>query len=147
NTMYSAHGLANKTGELVEAYEYDAYGMPTIINDGNDGDSVVNFSANDVRTVGGESQFANVHLFTGQRWDAATGMYYYKNRYYSPELGRFVSRDPIGVWGDVVNFGNGYGYVGNAPAALSDDMGLTAVPPMPKCPPTMWARLRVIRYF
>ena len=35
-------------------------------------------------------------LFQGQRRDPETGLYYFKNRYYSPELGRFLQRDPAG---------------------------------------------------
>lgn len=34
--------------------------------------------------------------FTGQRYDAETGLYYYKNRHYSPALGRFLQPDPSG---------------------------------------------------
>jgi RHS repeat-associated protein len=34
--------------------------------------------------------------FTGQRYDAETGLYYCKRRYYSPNLGRFLQPDPIG---------------------------------------------------
>jgi RHS repeat-associated protein len=33
--------------------------------------------------------------FTGQRFDAETGLYFYKNRYYSSKLGRFLEPDPI----------------------------------------------------
>jgi RHS repeat-associated protein len=33
--------------------------------------------------------------FTGQRLDSETGLYYYKRRYYSPTIGRFLQPDPI----------------------------------------------------
>ncbi|HEY9759040.1 MAG TPA: RHS repeat-associated core domain-containing protein [Oculatellaceae cyanobacterium] len=34
--------------------------------------------------------------FSGQRYDAETGLYYYKNRYYSPSIGRFpLQTDPV----------------------------------------------------
>jgi len=39
----------------------------------------------------------------------------YRARAYDPTLGRFLQRDPIGIWGDGINFGNGYGYVGEDP--------------------------------
>ena len=34
--------------------------------------------------------------YTGRRFDAETGLYYYRARYYSPALGRFLQVDPIG---------------------------------------------------
>jgi len=56
--------------------------------------------------------------FTGQRYDAETGLYYYKLRYYSPTLGRFLQTDPIGAGR------NSYAYVGNDPLNNSDPLGL-----------------------
>lgn len=34
-------------------------------------------------------------LFTGQKFDDETGLYYFGARYYDPETGRFISPDPI----------------------------------------------------
>ncbi|MDR3150772.1 MAG: RHS repeat-associated core domain-containing protein [Candidatus Peribacteria bacterium] len=48
------------------------------------------------------------------------GLYYFNARYYSPELGRFISRDPIGIADDV----NLYVYVGNNPLKWVDPSGL-----------------------
>ena len=53
----------------------------------------------------------------GVRWDATTGLYYMRNRWYDPGLGRFVSRDPIFS----VNL---YSYAGNAPTVNIDTLGL-----------------------
>jgi len=39
-------------------------------------------------------------------------------------MGRFLSRDPIGIWGDAGNYGNGYGYAGNNPCMFVDPSGL-----------------------
>ena len=64
NTLYHVYGLTDEAGALKEAYEYDAYGKQTVITDGNDGDAVVNFSANDVRTIGGSSTFNNPYMYT-----------------------------------------------------------------------------------
>ncbi|MDR2640648.1 MAG: RHS repeat-associated core domain-containing protein [Candidatus Peribacteria bacterium] len=49
------------------------------------------------------------------------GLYYFNARYYSPELGRFVSRDPIGIVDDI----NLYVYVGNNPLKWVDPWGLS----------------------
>lgn len=49
------------------------------------------------------------------------GLYYYRARYYSAELQRFISEDPIGLAGGDVNF---YAYVGNNPVNRVDPLGL-----------------------
>jgi RHS repeat-associated protein len=53
------------------------------------------------------------YRFAGRQWDAESDLYYYRSRYYDPSLGRFISVDTIGIWGDLNNYGNGYAYVGN----------------------------------
>ncbi len=62
--------------------------------------------------------------FTGQVYDKETGLMLYRNRYYSTDLGRFVSRDPIGYEGDGVNL---LRYVGNSPIMFSDPEGLQRI--------------------
>jgi RHS repeat-associated protein len=62
---------------------------------------------------------ANTTQFTGRENDG-TGLYYYRSRYYSPQLGRFVSEDPLGLAGFDVNM---YAYVGNTPTMFSDPFG------------------------
>ena len=60
-------------------------------------------------------------LFQGQYCDYETGLAYNRFRYYDPELGRYISEDPIGFLGGTLNV---YGYVENTmllidPLALS----------------------------
>ena len=52
----------------------------------------------------------------------ASGLLYRRNRYYSPEQGRFVQEDPIGLAGGL----NLYGYAGGDPVNFSDPFGLSA---------------------
>ncbi|MBS1994124.1 MAG: hypothetical protein JSS83_26620 [Cyanobacteria bacterium SZAS LIN-3] len=75
----------------------------------------------------GESNTVNGTIFgyTGQRFDAETGLYYYKARYYSPTLGRFLQPDPIGYAGGDLNL---YAYVQNDPINWTDSTGLTKSP-------------------
>jgi len=62
--------------------KYDPYGKVTIL-------------AADGVTVRTASAIGNEITYTGRRRDAETGLYYFRNRYYSGDLGRFVSRDPL----------------------------------------------------
>lgn len=58
--------------------------------------------------------------FTGQYYDAESGLHYNRFRYYSPDIGRYLSVDPVGQLGGL----NVYLYVGNRPIALADHLGL-----------------------
>lgn len=50
-----------------------------------------------------------------------TGLLYMRARYYDPALGRFVSKDPLGVSGGDYNL---YAFARNSPYALSDPSGM-----------------------
>lgn len=64
--------------------------------------------------------------FTGQRFDADLGLYYYKRRYLSATLGRFLQPDPIGYEGGDFNL---YTYVSNNPLRYTDPFGLQECDP------------------
>ena len=74
-------------------------------------------------SVGGGTS-GNPSQYTGRENDG-TGLYYYRARYYSPELQRFISEDPLefdaGDW-------NLYGYVHNDPVNFTDPLGLQCGP-------------------
>jgi RHS repeat-associated protein len=58
---------------------------------------------------------------TPRESDAETGPCYYRARYYSPSLQRFISEDPIRLKSKTINF---YQYAYNNPANLRDPFGL-----------------------
>lgn len=60
--------------------------------------------------------------YTGRQWDAQARLYQYRARYYSPELGIFLSMDPIGTKDDP----NLYGYVAQDPVNNTDPTGMQA---------------------
>ncbi len=66
------------------------------------------------------SLYAWPYTYTTRRLDEETGLMYYRNRMYHPELGRFVSRDPIGYRGGV----DLYEYSGDAPLVSTDPSGM-----------------------
>ena len=70
--------------------------------------------------VRNQSGFNVRHLFTGQQWYQDIGLYDLRNRFYSPDLGRFLQPDPIGFRGG----NNLYRYCGNNPITRWDPFGL-----------------------
>jgi len=58
--------------------------------------------------------------FQGQYYDNESGLHYNRFRYYDPDIGRFVSIDPIGLAGGA----NSYGYAPN-PVGWVDPSGLS----------------------
>ena len=65
-------------------------------------------------------RFGNPFLWTSQRYDAGVGLYHFPFRSYSPRLGRWLQRDPLG-YVDGVNL---YQYVASMPTRLVDLWGL-----------------------
>ncbi len=93
----STLALADSGGNLNTTYTYEPFGNTTI--SGSSG---------------------NPYQFTGRENDA-TGLYYYRARYYSPTLQRFASQDPIGFAGGNFDL---YGYANGNPMSFSDAKGL-----------------------
>jgi RHS repeat-associated protein len=90
--------LTDKHGNVVQRYDYDSFG-----NLQQQGESI-------------EQPFT----YTARELDEETGLYYYRARYYDPQVGRFISKDPIGL-GDGPNV---YAYVQSNPITQKDPSGL-----------------------
>jgi RHS repeat-associated protein len=114
--------LTDIAGITVEEYSYSAFGKPSFM----DASGVVLNS----------SPYGNPLLFSGRRYDPETGFYYFRNRYLNPQEGRFITRDPLGIWSDSLNLGNGYAYVQNRPIDSADPLGLATCecPDCLECP-------------
>jgi len=96
--------LTDNTGTVVESYTYDVYGLPIILNASG--------------TVLSATAYGNRFLFTGREYLSDTQLYDYRARYYSPTMGRLISRDPLED-AELTQGPNLYWYVqNNAPNAL-----------------------------
>jgi RHS repeat-associated protein len=91
-------GVADGQGNLKNVYRYDPWGWRESAAEG----------------------VANAYGFAGREYDAATGFYYLRARYYDTWTGRFLSEDPLGVAGGI----NQYAYAGGNPIAVRDPTGL-----------------------
>jgi RHS repeat-associated protein len=112
NYYVSSDGMGNVTaivdedGNVLERRNYDAFGeMSCMLPDG----TPVATSPTGV-DVG----------FHGQVREEATGLYQMGYRWYSPTLGRWLSRDPVALWGGP----NLFTMAGNCPVTRGDAYGL-----------------------
>ncbi len=98
DALGSTIGLADASGTVRTQYAYEPFG----------------------RAAATGAASGNAAQFTGRENDG-TGLHFFRARYYSPELGRFISEDPLEFAGGDVNLN---AYVGNAPTRSTDPLGL-----------------------
>ncbi len=93
-------GIIDSTGAEVVQYTYDAWGK------------VLSTAGTMASTLGTVQPFR----YRGYVYDAETGLYYLRSRYYNPEWGRFINADSLIK-------GNLYCYCENNPIILLDTTG------------------------
>ncbi|PKO17965.1 hypothetical protein CVU37_06435 [candidate division BRC1 bacterium HGW-BRC1-1] len=96
----ASDGAGGGAPEMSAEYEYGPFGEP-------------------LRATGPLAK-ANPVRFSSELLDTATGCYYYGYRYYNPDTGRWLSRDPIGEDFEPIL----YRFSGNNPVSIVDHMGL-----------------------
>jgi RHS repeat-associated protein len=68
-----------------------------------------------------ELSSAVIYGYAGREYDLESGLYYNRARMYSSDMGKFITKDPIGFFGGDINF---YRYVHNNATRKTDPTGL-----------------------
>lgn len=89
--------ISDSSGNIVKTYTYDVWG--TIVTQ--------------------TGSLSNPFKYTSREFDSESGLYYYRARYYSSVIGRFMQKDPIGM----IDGPNVYIYVDNNPGNNIDPFG------------------------
>jgi type VI secretion system secreted protein VgrG len=95
--------MYDQDGEIVWAADFSAYGLTA-------------------RSLAQEVD--NPIRFPGQYHDEESGLHYNRHRYYDPNVGRYITKDPIGLMGGM----NSYAYVNGNPVQAIDPLGLKTGP-------------------
>lgn len=101
DALGSPIAVTNNSGVVQTEYTYEPFGKTTVSGASN----------------------TSSYQYTDRENDG-TGLYYYRARFYSPRLQRFISEDPIEFKGGDANL---YAYVWNRPLALVDPVGLAGI--------------------
>ena len=101
--------LTNSQGEVIWLADYEAWGNTAKIVWREEKLEQLKVSANELQPI----------RFQGQSFDTETGLHYNRFRYFDPDLGMFISRDPIGLMGG----SNVFQYAPN-PTGWIDPLGL-----------------------
>ncbi len=100
-------------------YAPDALASTVALTDGAGGVSTEYTYEPFGRVISTGTPSQNPFQFTGRENDS-NGLYFYRARYYSPALARFITQDPLEFAGGDSNF---YAYVGNNPINWVDPLG------------------------
>ena len=95
----------------------NAQGTPVLIVD-EQNNAISKINLDEWGNVGDKTTGPQQEInYTGKKLDIPTRLYYFNQRYYDPEIGRFVNEDPAGQGM------NHYAYCGNNPLMYTDPDG------------------------
>ncbi|MEO1261904.1 MAG: RHS repeat-associated core domain-containing protein [Bacteroidota bacterium] len=97
----SVTALTDAVQGVAQEYQYDSYG----------------------NRLPGTDNVTNPFTYTGREYDEATGLYYYRTRFYDAEVGRFLTKDKFsGIKKSPISM-NSYTYVEDNPISYTDAFG------------------------
>lgn len=134
-TRYYTHGdqaIAVRTGGRLTWLAADHQGTAQIALDAETLQTTKRFLDPFGAPRGPQAAFPGERGFIGGTRDDSTGLTHLGAREYSPDLGRFVSVDPLLVADDPQQL-NGYAYAANTPVVMSDPTGLAGSCPDGVC--------------
>ena len=103
DALGSPIAVTNQAGTVIERNDYEPYGA-----------------------IIGKPNYQGIG-FTGHVQDAATGLTYMQQRYYDPQVGLFLSVDPVTALSSPVGMFNRYWYANNNPYKFTDPDGRRSV--------------------
>ena len=104
NALHSVEAVLNSQGQLLERLSYDTWGKP---------DATPQYTT---------------RSYTGQEYLPTLGLLHLNGRVYDPDLGRFLSADPLVQAPDFSQSYNRYSYVWNNPVSAWDPSGYELKP-------------------
>jgi len=104
DALGSPVAVTNQAGTVIERNDYEPYGA-----------------------VIGKPNYQGIG-YTGHVQDGATGLTYMQQRYYDPQVGLFLSVDPVTAYESPVGMFNRYRYANNNPYKFTDPDGRLTVP-------------------
>jgi len=117
-TQQPGQVLAARTGAAWQSYLVDGTG--SIVGTVDDSGAVTSRATYDAYGRPAAPAANATYAFTGHQYDAKSGLYYARARYYDAAVGRFISEDPIPAL-------NAYQYGSCNPTNLVDSSGMQAV--------------------
>ena len=106
----SVLAVVDANGAVAERYEYDAWGKVLSVTDA-DGNML------------SRSAIGNRILWQAREYSWTTGLYYFRNRWYDPVIGRWISKDSIGIQGGI----NLYEFCKNIGPNATDPFGYARI--------------------
>lgn len=128
--VYGGSRISQSTDGRTQYYLYDSIGRNVSALISSAGKVLNNYEYN---AFGGslseEQDVPNVYQYCGEQFDKETGLIFLRNRYYDPEIGRFISKDSRPGKLDRPSTINPYCYVENNPINFIDPWGFEAIEP------------------